>query len=200
MIQKQTAHVQNRFLNCLRVQIVPGHYEEERIKSVVDFCKKYAFDNVMLFINSEEYNVGHMTKEEAEPWVETIKRASAILKDAGLTVSLNPWMEVGHLDRGRKLKEGQNFVTQQDFNGNVCDMVSCPLDENWLAYFLDFYAYLIRETEPEVIWVEDDFRLHNHAPLEYGGCFCEHHMRAFNDKLGTNYTREEFTDYLFRKA
>lgn len=196
---RKTAHKQTRFLNCLRIGIVPGHYEEQRIENIITFCKKYKFDNVMLFINNEEYNVGHMTKEEAVPWLTTIKRAKKALVDAGITVSLNPWMELGHLDRGRKLKEGQDFVTQVDFNGRQCDISVCPMDENWLTYFLDFYEYLIREVEPETIWVEDDFRLHNHGPLEYGGCFCEHHMRAFNEKLGTNYSRDEFLDRLYRK-
>lgn len=198
-MKKRTAHKQNRFLNCLRVQIVPNHYEEQRINGIVNFCKKYAFDNVMLFINAEEYNTGHMTIEEAKPWIETIKRAKEALTRAGISVSLNPWIEIGHLDRGRKLKDGQNFVTQCDYDGKQCTMVACPMDEKWLEYFIDFYAYLLRETEPEVVWIEDDFRLHNHGGLQYGGCFCEHHMKAFNQRLGTNYSREEFTDLLFRK-
>lgn len=198
-MKRQTAHKQNRFLNCLRIQVVPGYYEEQRIKSIVDFCKKYAFDNAMLFINAEEYSTGHMTKEEAKPWVDAMKRTKDALVKEGITVSLNPWMEIGHLDRGRKLKENQDFVTQVDYNGTRCELVACPMDENWLKYFLDFYDYLIREIEPEVVWIEDDFRLHNHSPLEYGGCFCEHHMKAFNEKLGTNYSRDEFVDLLFRK-
>lgn len=198
-MRKKTAHTQNRFLNCLRIQIVPGYHEEQRIESIVQFCRKHKFDNVMLFINAEEYCVGHMTKEEARPWVETMKKAKIALKAADITVSLNPWMELGHLDRGRKLKAGQSFVTMVDYNGRQAELVVCPLDESWLCYFLDFYAYLIREIEPETVWIEDDFRLHNHGSLEYGGCFCEHHMKAFNEKLGTDYNREEFTDRLFRK-
>lgn len=195
-MQKKTAHEQSRFLNCLRIQVVPEYYEEQRMQSIIDFCKNHAFDNAMLFINAEEYNTGHMTKEEAEPWVAVMKRMKKALEAEGITVSLNPWIELGHLDRGRKLKEGQDFVTQVDFDGTECDMVACPMDENWLAYFLDFYEYLIREIEPEVVWVEDDFRLHNHEPLNFGGCFCEHHMRAFNQELGTNYSREELTERL----
>ena len=85
-MKKKTAHEQNRFLNCLRIQIVPGHYEQQRIRSIVEFCKKYAFDNVMLFINAEEYNVGHMTREEAEPWVAAMKRAKEVLNREGITV------------------------------------------------------------------------------------------------------------------
>jgi hypothetical protein len=66
-LMRETAHKQSRYLNCLRIAIVPEYYEEQRIQNVVDFCKNYAFDNVMLFINAEDYNLGHMTCEEAKP-------------------------------------------------------------------------------------------------------------------------------------
>ena len=56
IMKKITAHEQHRFLNCLRIQVVPGYHEQERIESIVNFCKAYSFDNVMLFINAEEYN------------------------------------------------------------------------------------------------------------------------------------------------
>ncbi len=187
------------FLHCLRITIVPGHHEQQRIESVVAFCKKHNFKNAMLFINAEEYNQGHMTIEEARPWVETMKRAKAALNAEGISVSVNPWIEIGHLERGRSLKPGQNFTTMVDYDGYESTLVACPMDDAWWEYFKEYYTYLLKEIEPEVIWVEDDFRLHNHAPLKYGGCFCKHHMAAYNAKLGTNYTREEFTDLLFRK-
>ena len=185
------------YLNCLRIQIVPEFHEKERIKSVLNFCLKHDFKNVMLFINAEEYNLGHITKEEAKPWVAAIKRAKAVFETHGLTVSLNPWIEMGHLDRLRVLKKGQNFTVMEDFNGKKSKFVACPMDEEWQKYYLDLYEYLIKEIKPDTIWIEDDFRLHNHAPLEYGGCFCPKHLKAFNEKLGTNYTREEFKEKLF---
>lgn len=191
--------MKKEFLHCLRIQIVPGHYEEERIQNILNFCLRYNFRNVMLFINAEEYNVGHMTIEEAKPWVETMKRAKKVLAENGISVSLNPWTEIGHLDRKRPLKNGQNFTTMVDYDGNKSEMVVCPYCENWRKYYAEFYTYLLKEIEPDTIWVEDDFRLHNHAPLHYGGCFCDLHMKKFNGKLGKNYTREEFTDLLFRK-
>ena len=188
------------FENILRLQIVPNLYEEERVSGIIDYCLQYGFQHVMLFINAEDYFVGHMTIEEAKPWVEAIKRTKKRLIKNGIKVSLNPWIEFGHLDRGRKLKEGQNFTTMVDYDGTACEVVTCPLCENWRTYYKEFYQYLIREIEPDTIWVEDDFRLHNHGDLKYGGCFCALHMRRYNEKLGTNYTREEFTDLLFRKT
>lgn len=187
------------FLHCLRIQIVPDVEEENRINNIVAFCKEYGFKNVMLFINAEEYNVGHMTKEEAEPWLKTMLRAKKKLTENGISVSLNPWMEIGHTDRCRTLKAGQNFTLMEDYNGKKGTTTVCPLDENWRAYFADFYTHLLKTVKPEVVWVEDDFRLHNHGKLEYGGCFCPIHMKLYNEKLGTNYSREEFKDRLFGK-
>lgn len=185
------------FLHCLRIQIVPDDLAEERIESVAAFCVKYGFKNVMLFINAEEYNVGHMTKEEAAPWLSTMLRAKEKFTALGISVSLNPWMEIGHTDRCRALKAGQDFTLMEDYNGKKGTSIVCPLDENWRAYFADFYTYLLKTVRPEVVWVEDDFRLHNHGDLEYGGCFCPLHMKKYNEKLGANYTREEFKDKLF---
>ena len=188
------------FLHCLRIQFYPNHHEDDRIAEVVDCCEKYGFNNVMLFINAEEYSVGHMTIEEAKPWIATMKKAKAALEQKGISVSLNPWIEMGHLDRCRTLKQGQNFTTQVDYDGNSCKIVACPLCENWKEYYLDFYNYIITELNPDTVWVEDDFRLHNHGDLRYGGCFCDLHMKEYNKRLGTNYTRQEFTDRLFRKT
>ena len=188
------------FENILRLQIVPNLYEEERVSGIISYCLQYGFQHVMLFINAEDYFVGHMTIDEAKPWVEAIKRTKKRLVENGIKVSLNPWIEFGHLDRGRRLKEGQNFTTMTDYDGTKCALVACPWCENWRAYYKEFYQYLLREIEPDTVWVEDDFRLHNHGHLKYGGCFCDLHMQRYNEKLGTAYTREEFTDLLFRKG
>ena len=106
------------FENILRLQIVPHLYEEERVSGIIDYCVKYGFQHVMLFINAEDYFVGHMTIEEAKPWVAAIQRTKKRLMENGIKVSLNPWIEFGHLDRGRKLKEGQNFTTMVDYDGD----------------------------------------------------------------------------------
>lgn len=189
-----------RFTNCLRITIVPDEMQDERIEEIKTFCLRYGFENVMLFFNAEEYNLGHITKEELLPWLETIKKAKRVFEQSGLSVSLNPWIEMGHLDRGRTLKEGQNFTTMVDKNGKACKMVACPLCEEWQSYYFNLLGWYLKEVNPDFLWIEDDFRLHNHAPLEYGGCFCDLHMQKFNEKLGANYTREQFVQKVFSKG
>jgi hypothetical protein len=187
----------SEFTNCLRIQIVPDEFAAERVEAVKNFCLSYGFKNVMAFITGEEFNLGHITREEAAPWIKTIKALKQAVNANGISLSLNPWIEMGHLDRGRKLKSGQNFRTMVDFNGRESTLCACPLDREWRSYFFDILTCFVQEIRPEVYWIEDDFRLHNHAPLEYGGCFCEQHINLFNQRLGTTYTREEFVKRAF---
>ncbi len=185
------------FLHCLRAAVYPDGNAEARIESIVRFCRDYGFGNVMLFINAEEFNCGHMTTEEARPFVDAMKRAAVALRREGIGVSINAWISIGHLARGRKLKDGQAFKRMTDMNGLSSELVACPLDRNWLAYYREFISYLLGEIPCDVFWIEDDFRLHNHAPLEYGGCFCAEHVALVNAELGTDYSREELVRRIF---
>lgn len=184
------------FLNCLRAQIFPDEYAKERIESIASFCEEYGFQNVILIFNGEEHNVGHIKKEELVPWIEMIKVAKKEFEKRGISTSLNPWMEIGHLDRGRRLREGQNFTTMEDRFGKKSDLVACPLDPNWRKYYLDELSYYVSEVKPLVLWIEDDYRFHNHDPLSWGGCFCPLHMDYWNAKLPKDESREEFVAHL----
>ena len=188
------------FENSLRIQITPDEYAAERIQGLVLHCKKYGFTNVIFLTTGEEFFLGHVSVEEIKPWVEVVKSAAEKLRENGISVSLHHWIGIGHLDRGVGLKPGQNFTTMVDFNGKQSQSVACPLDENWQQHFSTLLTYLIKEIKPDYYWVEDDFRLHNHAPLEWGGCFCEKHIERFNQLLGTSYSRAEFCKKAFQKG
>ena len=47
--------------------------------------------------------------------------------------------------------------------------------------------------KPDFLWIEDDFRLHNHGTLGWGGCFCDKHMAAYAAEAGVSHLdRTEF--------
>ncbi|MCQ2796363.1 MAG: hypothetical protein MJ213_03555 [Bacilli bacterium] len=183
-----------KFTHCLRTQIYPDKYADERIKSILKFALKYDFKNIILMFNGEEFNSGHLDVDELKPWVEVIKKAKLIFAEHNISTSINPWFEFGQLDRGRTLKENQRFTLMVDKNGKSTKMVACPLDKNWREFYLNTLSYYVSEVKPEVLWIEDDFRLHNHDPLEWGGCFCENHIALINQKLNKNLTREEIVN------
>lgn len=186
-----------KYHNCLRLQITPDIQSEDRIRDLVSHCLQYGFDNVMLMINVEDFNRGHITREAAKDWVAVLKTAKTALEDAGITVSLNNWIEMGHADRGMKPYPGQNFGYLTDMNGRTATFCTCPLDPVWRSYYMDYITFLIEELHPDTFWIEDDFRMHNHAPLAGIGCFCPLHMAEYNRRLGRNLTREEFVSRAF---
>ena len=188
------------FQNCLRLQIIPDEFADERIERLTEHCKKFGFNNVILLINGEDFFLGHTTIEEIRPFVKTAKKAAEKLRQNGIGVSLHNWISIGHADRGVGVREDQDFTTMVDFNGREQNGTVCPNCENWREYFKEYLGYLISEIKPDYYWIEDDFRLHNHAPLEWGGCFCPIHIEEFNKALGTSYTREEFCKKAFSKG
>lgn len=191
----------------LRIQLSPMLNLEERLENMLDFCQKAKIDEVMFFLGCEELAVGHITIDEAKPYIDVIQRASIRLKEMGIPVSLNPWMTLGHYDGARKLKDGQNFRTFVGNDGTTAQLVACPLCGQWRKYYAELLNFYVEAIRPDTIWLEDDFRLHSHAadkPIKLG-CFCEEHMRLYNAQLGTNYDRDTFvklldTDLNVRKA
>ena len=79
-------------------------------------------------------------------------------------------------------------------------MMACPLCESFRKYEVELIRYFVRELEPDTYWIEDDFRIHNHAPLSDIGCYCDLHMAKYNEKLGASYTRKEFVKKVFAKG
>jgi hypothetical protein len=185
------------YLYSLRFAVEPGHHEAERLDVLVDFCKTAWIDDVMFFINCEELNQGHLTLEETKPWLELILRGKEQLEPLGIVTSINPWPSLLHGDRGRSLKKGQNFRLMVDPYGNRSSAVACPLCREWRRYISEIYA-LYASINPNMLWVEDDFRLHNHGPLIWGGCFCELHMEEYSRRAGKKLTRHEFAEGIIK--
>lgn len=187
-----------KYHNCLRIQITPDDRVDERVDNLVEHCYKYGFDNVILMLNLEEFNLGHITMPEAKKWVDELKKAKRKLEEKGITVSVNNWMELGHVDRGRKLREGQDFGLMVDWEGRKATLIACPLSVSWREYFAEYVKLLVSELSPDTFWIEDDFRLQGHPPLVGVGCFCDEHMKLYNSRLNKEYTREEFVEKIFK--
>ncbi|MCL2162814.1 MAG: hypothetical protein FWH55_00175 [Oscillospiraceae bacterium] len=167
----------------------------DRMDGMVDFCKTAKIDDVMFFIGCEEHNTGHITMDEAHAWMDVIEIAKLKLAEIGVTTSINPWATLLHADRGRGLRKNQLFELMVDSLGNRASAQVCPLCGEWRQYITELYMYY-SGIHPNMIWVEDDFRFHNHHPLHWGGCFCDRHMKLYSDKIGKKVSRNEFVEKL----
>lgn len=169
----------------------PGFNDQEEIEALMDYVDAADVDDVAVFCNVEEINTGHMSFAEQDIYLNLLKTLQPLLEKKGITMSVNHWHSVMHADLGKKFAPNQNFRPMVDIQGRAAELCVCPLCENWQHYIGRIYARYA-EFDPSILWVEDDFRLHNHDPLFWGGCFCDEHMRIYSERAGKELTREEF--------
>lgn len=180
------------FRYILRYQVDPCFAAEDRIAELVDLCRRSRIEEVMLFLFAEELSTGHPTDAEADAWIAMARRLRDALARVGVQLSLNPWCTVYHAARGRRLQPGQAFTRMVGETGAESPVAVCPLCPAWQDYIAAFFARLAREIEPVALWIEDDFRLHNHDEvLGFGGCFCDRHLARMGEKVGQPVTREQ---------
>jgi hypothetical protein len=175
----------------LRFCCDPGFNDELEIPKLLSFVEEARVDDVMVFVNVEEINTGHLSAEEQETWLSLLGRIQPLLQERGVTLSVNHWHSLMHADLGKRFRRDQPFRAMVDPDGKAANLCVCPLDEHWRAYIAEVYAKYAK-LSPDTVWVEDDFRYHNHDPLLWGGCFCAEHMRRFSERAGRELSREEF--------
>lgn len=180
------------FRLILRYSLPPDNHPENSISNLLKFVDESHIHEVMFKITAEEMSCGHTTIDEVKPWVAAILDAKRALKKKGVEVSLNPWTTTYHNDRGRILRPGQNFHLLVGETGTTNGITACPLDRTWQDYLCKYFSYLVGEIDPVAIWVEDDWRLHNHGPhMNFGGCFCRLHMERFGKMVGQRVARKQ---------
>lgn len=179
------------YLYSLRFAVDPGWTDEFSLELLPDYIRDARIDDVMVFANVEELNTGHTDLAERAVFRELAERTGRIAAGAGASMSINPWHTVMHGDYGKRLRAGQDFRLMVDPHGRQAELAACPLDDSWREYLAELYAYYAA-AGPRFLWVEDDFRYHNHPPLAWGGCFCAEHLGEFSRRAGRDVSREEF--------
>ncbi|WP_037605031.1 hypothetical protein [Streptacidiphilus rugosus] len=158
---------------------------------LVRACEQAGVDEVVLLTGAEEAFAGHLVGAEEDAWFEAVSLARGVLGAAGLEVSLNPWVTVGHADRGRHgTLEKLGFAPMVSPYGEVAAAqasFACPHWREWIVAHYGRFA----ELGFRVLWLEDDFRYHNHAPLRWGGGFEPLMLERFAALAGREVAREE---------
>lgn len=184
-MERQSESSIDAFRIILRYSLDPSNGLEENLEQLDRFIRQSTTNEVMFLMLPEERSSGHPRIEDAQAWCEAIRKAGPMLEANGVVTSINPWTTTYHTARGRRLHAGQNFRLMVGETGLNNGITACPLCENWQAYLNDYFSYLVKETDPVALWIEDDWRLHNHgAAMGYGGCFCDHCLDRFASMAG----------------
>ena len=131
-------------------------------------------------------------------YAKKIKEYAMLFRSEKIGVSLQLSNSIGHgqymsaRDCTGLIYEGSNVEKMVGPDGIAADYCFCFRGEN-------FKKYLLRELEiyctlkPETIWIDDDFRATNHAPVKYG-CFCDNCIEKFNETYNTDFSREQLCE------
>lgn len=181
---------QNFDFYCLRYCVSPYDDCEFVAEQLAKYCREHKISSLHLHINTEEWNEGHLDLDENGKWFRMLDQLVPFLKSRGIKVSLNPWTTILHCERGRSPKEGHGFSTMVSPTGRKSKIIASWACQKWQSYiariFAKYAAYHF-----DIIWIEDDFRFHNHEPLDWGGDFSEAMLENFNRARNSSLTREE---------
>ncbi len=107
------------------------------------------------------------------------------LQAQGVEMQVNLSTTIGHADHHRH--GVMPFPTMVDADGTGCVVSACPRTEEFKSYLhktVSRYAVL----KPKVFWIDDDFRIFFHAPVNHG-CFCDSCVQKFNELHGFAFDR-----------
>lgn len=171
------------------------HTEAHEAAALAESLKKFdgACDNVWL-----QTLYGYPTMEEHKKAADNFKKAAKIFRDAGIEVSFQVSNTIGH---GEYMKSrsfaglkypGSKVQYMVGPDGAVSPYCFCWFGEQFRQYIYES-VQMYAEVKPESVWIDDDLRGGNHAPVEYG-CYCDDCIARFNTKYGSNFSREELVN------
>lgn len=173
----------------IRYSLVPEEPKQKRLDLLLQFCREAKLDEVMFFVMPEEYNRGAWRKSDYQPWLDFAAHAREIVEREGYRTSLNLWHTTLHTDRGRR-SEDVKFRRMVNDDGYQNLSVGCPICADWQKLWLDTFADGAKAGF-KTIWLEDDFRFHNHSGHGWGGCFCDEHIKALQQRGVSAKNRQE---------
>lgn len=183
------------------------HTFKRRGDALIDYCVRNQIPAVMLYVDLNP-NWYHMpdTIEHTQQYVEQLRPVIKKLRENSISYQLNYQNLIGAWDGGSDLDDVNSWENWVDQEGIESKGVACCIGRKYREIAgkkLSVWA----ETKPDVIWIDDDIRFHNHLTsmrdywsgripsfrMDYG-CFCDEHIKLFNEKFCTSYSRENIVE------
>lgn len=175
---------------------------ELRFHELLEFCYKNKVTAVMFYVglHTDWYympdTLEHMYKCVAQmmPYIEELKQKN-------ISYQINFQNLFGAVTGGNDFREEYGWKTMVDHKGHESTGVACPLCKTFRS-IMEEQLSIWAATKPDIIWLDDDFRLHNHGALMGSGkpgegkyrdwfCYCDTHLKQFSEKIGLSLTRSQ---------
>lgn len=137
--------------------------------------------------------------EKHQVSAEALTESAEKFRKAGIRVSLQLSNSIGHGQYMRSqdctglVSPDSKVRHMVDADGTVAGYCFCWNDIVFREYTFSALRYYLRAVKPFCVWVDDDFRAKNHAPVSHG-CFCDGCIALFNKTYGTDFNRESLVE------
>lgn len=164
-------------------------------RSPVPVKKQYGSEEILkAYPHQESCDIPSL--ELYQIWADEYKKRTALFLENGMEAAFWIGETIGH---GGGIAAGKSpFQQLTGPLGQETPGCNCPLDEDFITYMEQVFT-IIAKTGTPLILLDDDFRLNYHLPGVTVGCFCPLHIREFNRKNHTRYTREELVSLAFSR-
>ena len=168
-------------------------FANQRLEELIAFAHEADIDSVQFFVNTfrHTYYALPVDVESQQPWIDWMRDTVAPrIRAEGLGFELNFQELLGATTSNtdmRSIYKWKQFMV--DHYGNTSHGSPCPKDPVYrveMAKMLRGWA----STKPDILWIDDDFRLHNHS-TDGMYCYCPLHLKKFAQLAGREYSREE---------
>lgn len=172
----------------------------QRLDELNEFCLAAKIDAVQFFVNTRwgTYYMPASSVEEQREWLDWMRdEVAPAMRAHDISYQLNFQMLLGAGGWGQDIADKYDWEFTVNQFGDTAE--GCPCQEG--ARFREKMGAMLREwtaTGAEVIWIDDDFRLHNHKLDKSPGmdfyCFCNDCLEKFAVKTGAVHSREEIAN------
>ncbi len=175
----------------------------QRLKELLVFCKEAKVDAIQFFVNilpGTYYMPAHNAQEQLHwaKWMKTTVKPA--LEMIGVSYQLNFQMLLGVQSYGLDMRDDYEWDFLVNQHGDETLGCACPLSKRFrktMGEMLELWA----STNPDIIWIDDDFRMHNHGrpcgELDFY-CYCDTHLDKFAEFTGKRYFREKLVAEILR--
>ena len=108
------------------------------------------------------------------------------MKARGTEVQICISSTIGHKD---KLTADNDFPKMVGSNGKAAKAMACPRSAPFADYLRDLFRRYA-ELGPTVIWIDDDFKMAHHPPVDFA-CFCDDCIARFGEEYGVKLARKD---------
>ena len=175
-------------------------FADQRLEELIAFGHEAGVDSFQFYVNTpwSSYYLLPVDVESQEEWITWMRDVVAPrIRTEGFGLELNFQEILGANTANtdvRDLYKWKQFM--MDHKGATSPGSPCPEDKVYreeMGKMLRAWATL----KPDIFWIDDDFRLHNHSTSGMF-CYCPLHLDKFAVVTGKTYTRENLLDEVLK--